>query len=271
LERRIAAVDGIAGPSRLRRVAPDLAVGNFRLRGRAGDALSGESQQTVREIRRLEGPAPILVAGYTAEFLDLKTSLGHNLPTVIGLIALSTLVLLFLLTGSVILPLKTLLMNVITLAATLGLIVAAFQWGILDGLLDYSGPAGMETSTLVLMFAVIFGLATDYAVLVLARIKELHDSGMSNEEAVAVGIARTARVITAAALCIAAVFLAFTTSSIFFMKQAGFGYAVAVLLDVTIVRALLVPALMRLFGDWNWWAPAPLRRIQRRFGFSEAS
>jgi RND superfamily putative drug exporter len=271
LERRIAAVDGIAGPSRFQRVAPDLAAANFRLRGRAADALSEESQQTVREIRSLEGPAPLLVAGYTAEFLDLKKSLGRNLPTVIALIALSTLVLLFLLTGSVVLPLKTLLMNVLTLAATLGLIVAAFQWGILDGPLDYSGPPGMETSTLVLMFAVIFGLATDYAVLVLARIKELHDSGMSNEEAVAVGIARTARVITAAALCIAAVFLAFTTSSIFFMKEAGFGYAVAVLLDVTIVRALLVPALMRLFGDWNWWAPAPLRRLQRRFGFSEAA
>jgi RND superfamily putative drug exporter len=271
LERRIAAIDGIAGPSRLQRVAPDLAVGNFRLRGRAGDALSEASQQTVREIRNLEGPAPLLVAGYTAEFLDLKLSLGSNLPVVIGLIALSTLALLFLLTGSVVLPLKTLLMNVLTLAATLGAIVVAFQWGALDGLLGYSGPAGMEISTLVLMFAVIFGLATDYAVLVLARIKELHDSGMSNEEAVAVGIARTARVITAAALCIAAVFLAFTTSSIFFMKQAGFGYAVAVLIDVTVVRALLVPALMRLFGDWNWWAPAPLRRIQRRFGFSEAA
>ena len=175
------------------------------------------------------------------------------------------------LTGSVVLPLKTLLMNLLTLAGTLGVIVAAFQWGLLDGPLGYSGPDGMETSTLVLMFAVIFGLSTDYAVLVLARIKELHDSGLPNEEAVARGIARTGRVISAAALCLAAVFLAFTTSSIFFMKEAGIGYAAAVLIDATLVRALLVPALMRLFGDWNWWAPAPLRRFQQRFGFSEVS
>ena len=189
----------------------------------------------------------------------------------ICLIALTTLVLLFMLTGSVVLPLKTLLMNVLTLAGTLGVIVAAFQWGLLDGPLGYFGPKGMETSTLVLMFAVIFGLSTDYAVLVLARIKELHDSGLPNEEAVARGIARTGRVVSAAALCLAAVFLAFTTSSIFFMKEAGIGYAAAVLIDATLVRALLVPALMRLFGDWNWWAPAPLRRFQRRFGFSEVS
>jgi RND superfamily putative drug exporter len=171
----------------------------------------------------------------------------------------------------VVLPLKTLLMNVLTLAGTLGVIVAAFQWGLLDGPFGYSGPSGMETSTLVLMFATVFGLSTDYAVLVLARIKELHDSGLPNEEAVARGIARTGRVISAAALCLAAVFLAFTAGSIFFMKQAGIGYAAAVLIDATLVRALLVPALMRLFGDWNWWAPAPLRRFQRRFGFSEVA
>jgi RND superfamily putative drug exporter len=271
LERRIAAVDGIAAPSRFRRVATDLAQANFRLRGEADDALDGRFQEAVRAIREMAAPAPLLVSGFTAEFLDLKTSLVRDLPAVIGLIVLTTFVLLFLLTGSVVLPLKTLLMNVLTLAATLGVIVAAFQWGFLDGVLGYSGPAAVETSTVVLMFAVIFGLATDYAVLVLARIKELHDAGLPNEEAVAVGIARTARVITAAALCIAAVFLAFTTSSIFFMKQAGLGYAAAVMIDVTIVRALLVPALMRLFGDWNWWAPAPLRRFHRRLGLSEAS
>jgi putative drug exporter of the RND superfamily len=271
LERRIAAIDGIAVPSRFRRVSPVLADANFGLAGGADGVLDGRAQRAVREIRSLHAPAPLLVAGYTAEFLDLKSSLGRNLPTVIGLIALTTLFLLFLLTGSVVLPLKTLVMNVLTLAATLGVIVAAFQWGALDGVFGYSGPTAMETSTLVLMFAVIFGLSTDYAVLVLARIKELHDAGLPNEEAVAVGIARTARVITAAALCIAAVFLAFTTGSIFFMKEAGLGYTAAVLIDVTLVRALLVPALMRLFGDWNWWAPAPLRRFQQRFGFSEVS
>lgn len=271
LERRIAAIKEIESSQRFRRITAELALANFGLSGKTDGVLSDESQQAVREIRALNAPAPLLVSGYTAEFLDLKTSLRRNLPMVAGLIALTTLLLLFLLTGSVVLPLKTLLMNLLTLAGTLGVIVIAFQWGVLDGPLGYSGPEGMETSTLVLMFAVIFGLSTDYAVLVLARVKELHDSGLPNEEAVAVGIARTGRVISAAALCLAGVFLAFTSSSIFFMKEAGIGYAAAVLIDATIVRALLVPALMRLFGDWNWWAPAPLRRLQRRFGFSEAS
>ncbi|HSS04448.1 MAG TPA: MMPL family transporter [Solirubrobacterales bacterium] len=271
LSRRIAAVKGIGAPSPFQRISPNLALANFGLNGTADDALTDETQEAVREIRAITGPAPLLVSGFTAEFLDLKESLGRNLPLVIGVIALTTLILLFMLTGSVVLPLKTLLMNLLTLAGTLGVIVAAFQWGLLDGPLGYSGPEGMETSTLVLMFAVIFGLSTDYAVLVLARIKELHDSGLPNEEAVARGIARTGRVISAAAICLAAVFLAFTTSSIFFMKEAGIGYAAAVLIDATLVRALLVPALMRLFGDWNWWAPAPLRRFQQRYGFSEVS
>ncbi len=271
LSRRIGTVENIEGPAPFQRTGPDLAVANFALRGNADSALSNEAQDAVRSIRAIEGPAPLLVSGFTAEFIDLKESLGQNLPLVIGIIALTTLVLLFMLTGSVVLPLKTLLMNLLTLAGTLGVIVAAFQWGLLDGLLGYSGPKGMETTNLVLMFAVIFGLSTDYAVLVLARIKELHDAGLSNEEAVARGIARTGRVISAAGLCLAAVFLAFTTSSIFFMKEAGLGYAAAVLIDTTLVRALLVPALMRLFGDWNWWAPAPLRRFQQRFGFSEVS
>ncbi len=271
LSRRIAAVKGIGAPSPFQRISPDLALANFGLDGTADDALTDKTQDAVRAIRAMTGPAPLLVSGFTAEFLDLKQSLAHNLPLVIGVIALTTLILLFMLTGSVVLPLKTLLMNILTLAGTLGVIVAAFQWGLLDGPLGYSGPKGMETSTLVLMFAVIFGLSTDYAVLVLARIKELHDSGLPNEEAVARGIARTGRVISAAAICLAAVFLAFTTSSIFFMKEAGIGYAAAVLIDATLVRALLVPALMRLFGDWNWWAPAPLRRFQQRFGFSEVA
>src|SRR6185312_6182248 len=269
LSRRIGAIDGVASPPVFQRLARDAATAKVGLSGNSDDALSEQTQDTVRAIRAVRAPVPLFVSGFTTEFIDLKESLGHNLPLVIGVIALTTLILLFLLTGSVVLPLKTLLMNVLTLAGTLGVIVAAFQWGLLDGIFAYSGPSGIETATLVLMFAVIFGLSTDYAVLVLARIKELHDSGLSNEEAVARGIARTGRVVTAAGLCLAAVFLAFTTSSIFFMKEAGIGYAAAVLIDTTLVRALLVPALMRLFGDWNWWAPAPLRRFQARFGFSE--
>jgi RND superfamily putative drug exporter len=209
------------------------------------------------------------VSGNTARFIDEKQSLLDHAPLVIALVAGMTLLLLFMLTGSVVLPIKTLVMNTMTLAATLGVIVLGFQKGLLTAPLGFTGPRAVEVTTLVLLFAIIFGLATDYAVLVMARIKEQHDLGASNEEAVAIGIARTGRVITAAALCIAVVFMAFAVSSVFFMKEAAVGQAVGVLIDATIVRAFLVPSLMRLLGSWNWWAPAPLQRFQRRFGFSE--
>ncbi len=211
-----------------------------------------------------------LVSGNTAGFIDQKQSLADHAPLVVAIVAATTLLILFLLTGSVLLPLKTLLMNAMTLGATLGIVVLAFQEGWLDGLFDYTGPSAVEVTSLVFLFAIIFGLATDYAVLVMARIKEQHDLGRSNEEAVAIGIGRTGRVITAAAVMIAVVFLAFGVSTVFFMKQIAVGVAVGVLLDATIVRALLVPSLMRLLGEWNWWAPRPLRRLQQRFGFSEA-
>lgn len=247
----------------------NVAYANFAL---SEPALSGASQDAVREIRDLEPPgtATVLVSGNSARFIDQKQSLLEHAPLVVAIIALTTLVVLFLLTGSVLLPLKTLLMNTLTLGATLGILVLAFQAGWLDTPLDYTGPAAIEVTSLVFLFAVIFGLATDYAVLVMARIKERHDLGDSNEEAVAVGIGRTGRVITAAAVAIAVVFLAFGVSSVFFVKQIAIGMAFGVMIDATIVRALLVPSLMRLLGEWNWWAPKPLRRIYLRLGISEA-
>ena len=246
-----------------------IAYANFALKDRA---LDPSSEEAVHAIRALDPPsgATVLVSGNTARFIDQKQSLLDHMPLVVAIIAVATLVILFLLTGSVLLPLKTLLMNTLTLGATLGIVVLAFQEGLLDGLFDYHGPNAVEVTSLVFLFAIIFGLATDYAVLVMARIKEQHDLGKSNEEAVAIGIGKTGRVITAAAVCIAVVFLAFGVSEIFFMKQISVGVAVGVTLDATVVRALLVPALMRLLGDWNWWAPAPLRRIYLRLGFSEA-
>jgi RND superfamily putative drug exporter len=212
----------------------------------------------------------VLVSGNTARFIDQKESIVDHLPLVVGIVAVTTLILLFLLTGSVLLPIKTLLMNTLTLGATLGVLVLAFQEGWLNGLFGYTGPAAVEVTSLVFLFAIVFGLATDYVVLVMARIKELHDAGYSNEEAVATGIGRTGRVISAAALAIAVVFLAFGVSSVFFMKQIALGVAFGVLLDATVVRALLVPSLMRLFGEWNWWAPGLLRRLEVRYGFHEA-
>jgi uncharacterized membrane protein YdfJ with MMPL/SSD domain len=268
-QRRVEAVPGVVRGTPFIPASSEVAYANFAL---AGPALSGESQDSVHTIRDLSPPTTTatLVSGNTAGFVDQKQSLVDHAPLVVAVICLTTLILLFLLTGSVLLPLKTLLMNTLTLGATLGILVLSFQEGWLKTPLDYTGPAAIEVTSLVFLFAVLFGLATDYAVLVMARIKERYDAGDSNEEAVAVGIGRTGRVITAAALAIAVVFLAFGVSSVFFVKQIAIGMAVGVMIDATIVRALLVPSLMRLLGKWNWWAPAPLRRLQLRFGFSEA-
>jgi RND superfamily putative drug exporter len=268
-DHQVMALDGITRGTPFTRATGKVAFANFAL---AGPAVSEESQDTVSAIRALAPPGATqaLVSGNTAGFIDQKQSLADHLPLIVAIVCAITLVFLFLLTGSVVLPLKTLLMNAMTLGATFGIVVLSFEKGWLDGLFGYHGPPAVEISSLVFLFAIVFGLATDYAVLVMARIKEQHDLGKSNEEAVATGIGRTGRVITAAALCIAVVFLAFGVSSVFFMKQIAVGAAVGVLLDATVVRALLVPSLMRLLGDWNWWAPRPLRRIQRRLGLSEA-
>jgi RND superfamily putative drug exporter len=265
----VISVGGVVRGAPFVRASDRVAYANFAL---ADPATSSAAQESVNAIRDLPTPGATaaLVSGNTAGFIDQKQSLLDNMPLVVAIVAATTLLILFLLTGSVLLPIKTLLMNAITLAATLGIVVLAFQMGVLDSLFDYHGPSAVEVTSMVFLFAIIFGLATDYAVLVMARIKEQHDLGKDNEEAVAQGVGRTGRVITAAALCIAVVFLAFSVSSIFFMKQIAVGVAVGVLLDATVVRALLVPSLMRLLGEWNWWAPQPLRRLQRRFGFSEA-
>jgi len=235
-------------------------------------ALSGVSQDAVRDIRDLAMPpgTELLVTGNTARFIDEKSSLVRNAPLVIGLIVLLTCGLLFLLTGSVLLPLKTLLMNALTLSAVLGILVLVFERKVLAGALDYPGPYAVEVTSLVFLFAVTFALATDYAVLVMARIKELRDSGLSNQEAVAHGIARTGRIISAAAVMIAVVFAAFAVSPVFFMKQIAVGMALGVIIDATVVRALLVPSLMRLLGEANWWAPRPLKRLYERFGIEES-
>jgi RND superfamily putative drug exporter len=266
LDSRIRRIEGVRSGSGFAPAGADLSYSTFAL---DAFALSGGSQTAVERIRELDGDA-LLVSGNTARFLDQKASLREHAPLVIALVAAAMFVLLFMLTGSILLPIKTLLMNLLTLAATLGLLVLAFEEGWLQGPFGYQGPEALELISLVFLFAVIFGLATDYAVLVLARIKEVRDAGASNEEAVAIGISRTGRVITAAAVMIAVVFLAFAVSPVFFMKQIALGMALGVLIDATIVRALIVPSLMRLFGEWNWWAPGPLRRFHWRFGLRES-
>jgi len=270
LAAEVDAVPGVSAVAPFERADDGVAYATTSLENPALDA---SSQEAVRDIRALAvtGGSDLLVTGNTARFIDEKDSLASNAPPVVLLIVALTIGLLFLLTGSVVLPLKTLLMNALTLAAVLGILVIVFEHQVGTQLLDYPGPYAVEVTSLVFLFAVTFALATDYAVLVMARIKELHDQGLSNEDAVAQGVARTGRIISAAALMIAVVFLAFAVSPVFFMKQIAVAMALGVLIDATIVRGLLVPALMRLLGEANWWAPGPLRRVHERFGIREES
>ncbi len=229
-----------------------------------GSALSDESLDLVDEIRSLPSPGGVEVTGDSARFLDQQASLGDSLPLALAILAVSTIVILFLMTGSLVLPLKALVMNLLTISAAFGILVLVFQDGRLEGLLDYTSAGAIESTQPLVLLAIVFGLSTDYGVFLLGRIKELHDSGASNEEAVALGLERTGRIITAAALLFTVAIGAFVTSEVIFIKQVGLGTAVAVIIDATIVRALLVPALMKLLGEWNWWAPAPLRRLHSR-------
>jgi RND superfamily putative drug exporter len=234
-----------------------------------GSALSGESKDLVGDIRALDGP-DVLVGGVTASFLDQQESLAAHLPWAILIVAAVTVVALFMMTGSVLLPVKAVIMNILTLGATLGMMVFVFQDGRLTGPLGYDPNGALDLTQPILLGALAFGLSTDYAVFLLSRIKEARDAGLPNDEAVAVGLQRTGRVVTAAALLFAVAIGAFATSEIKLIKELGVGTAFAVLVDATIIRAFLVPSLMKLLGEWNWWAPGPLRRFHDRFGWSEA-
>ena len=234
---------------------------------------SEASRSTVEAIREIAAPpgTTVLVGGATADFVDFQGSLARHLPIALAIIVVATLVILFLMTGSVVLPIKSLIMNVLNLSAVFGLLVLIFQDGRLEGLLDYTGSGAIEQTMPILLFALAFGLSTDYAVFLLSRIKEARDAGASNSESVAIGLERTGRIVTAAALLFAVAIGAFATSQIIVNKINGVGTALAVLIDASIIRALLVPSLMRLLGRWNWWAPAPLRRLHNRIGVSETA
>jgi RND superfamily putative drug exporter len=232
--------------------------------------LDGRSQDLVRDVRANSPPFATGVAGQTAHFVDLQSSLLAHIPVALAILAGTTLVVLFLFTGSVILPVKALVMNLLTLAAAFGVLVLIFQDGRFQGLLDYTSQGALESSQPIFLFAVAFGLSTDYGIFLLSRIKEARDNGAPDNEAVALGLQRTGRIVTAAAVLLCVAIGAFSTSSIVFIKELGVGTAVAVLIDATIVRALLVPSLMELLGKWNWWAPRPLRRLHARLGLEEA-
>ncbi|ADP78604.1 MMPL family transporter [Pseudofrankia inefficax] len=234
------------------------------------DPMSASGERMAHAARALPAPpgTQVLVGGVSAGLVDGKHAIGSRLPLAIGLIALATFVLLFLFTGSVVLPLKALVLNGLVLGAVLGVSVWIFQDGHLSGLFGFT-PGPLDTSMPVLLFCIAFGLSMDYEVFLLSRIKEEHDAGTPNAEAVAAGLARTGRIVTTAALLLAVTFAAFATGSVRFMQMFGLATALAIVLDASLVRGVLVPAFMRVAGDVNWWAPAPLRRLHNRIGLSE--
>ena len=226
-----------------------------------GEPLGAAAKDLVAAVRAVDAPFDFWVGGQTAGFVDQQASLADHLPVALAILCTTTLLILFVMLRSVVLPIKALVMNLLTLSAAFGLLVLVFQDGHLDWLFRFDSQGAIESSQPVLLFAVAFGLSTDYGVFLLGRIKELHDNGHSNEEAVALGLQRTGRIVTFAALLMVVAIGCFVTAQIIFIKQLGFGVAVAVLIDATIVRALLVPALMRLLGDWNWWVPRRIARL----------
>jgi len=281
------AISGLAGVARVdgptgsfvggTRVAP---AGPASMRFRSGDDFylsvvpsveptSPEASELVAAIRALEAPGEVLVGGAAADLVDAKASLSGPLPWALGMIAAVTFVVLFLMFGSVLVPAKALVLNILSLSATFGSLVWVFQEGHLSDLLGFTATGTLDLSIPILMFAIAFGLSMDYEVFLLSRIKEEHDRGSDTTTSVALGLERTGRIVTAAALLIAVVFVAFATSRVSFIKMLGLGMTLAVLVDAFVVRATLVPAFMRLAGDANWWAPRPLRRIHERFGLRE--
>lgn len=249
-------------------VDPPVQVGNvvvLGVRPDTTDAGGPVASDVVRAIRDLDPGFEAYVMGQAANQIDFVDSLLEGLPWAVGIVVVTTFVLLFLMTGSVLVPAKALLINVVSLTASLGVTVWIFQEGNLEGLLGFTSAGGLESYVVAVVLAFGFGLAMDYEVFLLARIKELYDDGLSNDDAVRYGLQRSGRIITSAALIIILVFAGFVAGELLVIKQVGVALAVTVLVDATIVRMLLVPATMTLLGEWNWWAPAPLRRVHRRF------
>ncbi|MGW8571656.1 MMPL family transporter [Streptomyces niveus] len=235
------------------------------------ESLSEEGEELVKDIRTAEAPYDIKVGGPAAELVDSLDSMYDKLPAALAIIGVTTFVLLFLFTGSLVLPLKALVLNCLSLSATFGVLVWGFQDGHLEGIVgDFVVTDTITWTVPVLLFCIAFGMSMDYEVFLLSRIKEEWDRSGDNQLAVARGLERTGAMVTAAAGLIAIVWLGFVLSGISYLKAIGLGLAIAVLMDATLVRGALVPAFMRLAGRANWWAPAPLARFHKKFGLREA-
>src|SRR5215211_6503057 len=264
--------DRVAGVDGVERVAPvqDLGSGAWQVSAIAtGDPSGPAAQGAVSRIRAIPAPFDVKVGGGAAEFVDQQAAIGSRLPAAVALLVGLTLLVLWLMTGSLVLPVKAVIMNALTVGTALTPLVLIYQGGHLTGLLGYTPNGGVEPSDFLVTAAIVFALSTDYGVFLLGRIKEARDGGLPDAEAVATGLARTGRVVTAAAILMAVAIGAFSTSSISFIQQIGVATATGVLVDAFVVRTLLVPSLMTLLGRWNWWAPAPLRRLHGRIGLRE--
>ncbi len=263
---RVADIDGVQAVAPAREQGEVVVLDVFTV----GDAQGSEARAVVDGIRGDPAEFETWVTGRAAALVDFVATIAAQAPLALAWLAVATFVLLFLLTGSVLIPVKALIMIVLSLGATFGVLVLIFQDGRFEGLLGYTSVGGIEAVIPILVFAFAFGLSMDYEVFLLSRIKEFHDSGLDNDEAVRAGLQRTGRVITSAALVIIVVFAGFVVGDLLVIKQTGIALAVAVLIDATLVRILLVPATMTILGEWNWWAPRPLRRLHQRVGLSEA-
>jgi RND superfamily putative drug exporter len=237
------------------------------------DPFSSAGTTLVHDLRNAPAPWKVYFSGAAAFNADAMSGLGSKLPLAIGLIALATFVVLFLFTGSVIVPLKALVLNTLSLSATFGAMVWVFQEGHLSGLLGFTPTGYLVANMVILMFCLAFGMSMDYEVFLLSRIREewvnSDRTNAANRRAVSLGLARTGRIVTAAAALMAIVFAAMVGSKVAFMQLFGLGLTIAVLADATLVRGILVPAFMRLMGRHNWWAPAPLVRLHERVGLHE--
>jgi putative drug exporter of the RND superfamily len=234
------------------------------------EPVSPAGEELVGDVRAEKSPFEVLVTGPSAELVDGKSSIFDRVPLAAAIIAVVTFVLLFMMTGSILVPVKAVVLNLLSLTATFGAMVWIFQEGHLSDVLNFTATGTLDTTSPILMFCIAFGLSMDYEVFLLSRIKEEHDRTGDNHASVAIGLEKTGRIVTAAAALIAVVFIAFATSEISFIKLMGVGLSLAVIMDATLIRATLVPAFMRLAGEANWWAPKPLRRLYERYGLKEA-
>jgi RND superfamily putative drug exporter len=261
----------VQGPDELSRRYANAEGGTWLSVIPAVEAFSDAGEDFAHDVRAVPAPWDVQVTGPSASLVDTQESIFSKVPLAGGLIAAATFVLLFLMFGSVLVPLKAIVLNVLSLSATFGALVWVFQDGNLSGVLDFTPTGFLEVSTPILMFCIAFGLSMDYEVFLLSRVKEEYDRSGDNTSSVALGLERTGRIVTAAALLLSIVFVATATSGVSIIKMFGIGLTLAVVADATLIRATLVPAFMRLAGRANWWAPAWMRRIHDRFGISEGA